>query len=79
MSIEQKKTVKIFYSYAHEDKALRDELEKHLQSLKRSGMIASWHDHEISLGTEWERAFHHNYESAGSKWSRRYWKNSDCD
>jgi hypothetical protein len=28
-------TMKIFYSYASEDQALRDELEKHLGNLRR--------------------------------------------
>jgi hypothetical protein len=32
-------SVKIFYSYAHEDQALRDELAKHLRPLKRQGLI----------------------------------------
>ncbi len=35
------KTIKIFYAYAHEDEALRDELEKHLLILQRQGEITS--------------------------------------
>ena len=46
--------IEIFYSYAHEDEALRKELEKHLTSLQRQGIIAGWHDRLISAGTEWE-------------------------
>ena len=48
------KAIEIFYSYAHEDEALRKELEKHLVSLQRQGIIAGWHDRLISAGTEWE-------------------------
>lgn len=45
--------VELFYSYAHEDEALRDELEKHLSLLKRSGLIVAWHDRRIGAGEEW--------------------------
>jgi len=34
-----REAVEIFYSYAHEDKDLRDKLEKHLGTLKRQGLI----------------------------------------
>lgn len=46
--------VRIFYSYAHEDERLRGELEKHLSSLRRQGLIVEWHDRNISAGTEWK-------------------------
>jgi len=45
--------IKIFYSYAHEDELLRNELEKHLSLLKRQGRIDEWYDHNISAGAEW--------------------------
>ena len=32
--------IEIFYSYAHEDEALRKELEKHLALLRRQGHIS---------------------------------------
>jgi hypothetical protein len=40
----------IFFSYSHEDEALRDELEKHLSLLKREGIIDVWHDRRITAG-----------------------------
>lgn len=43
----------LFYSYAHEDAALRDELAKHLRAMERRRVISSWHDREISAGAEW--------------------------
>ncbi len=46
--------LKVFYSYAPEDRRLRDALEKHLSSLKRQGIITGWHDGEIRAGSEWE-------------------------
>ena len=48
------RAIKIFYCYAHEDKTLRDELEKHLTPLKRTGQITEWYDRDIQGGTDWE-------------------------
>lgn len=47
--------IRIFFCYAREDEALRNELEKQLRILKRQGQVSSWHDREISAGKEWER------------------------
>jgi tetratricopeptide (TPR) repeat protein len=44
--------VKVFYSYAHQDKKLRDKLEKHLSVLQRQGIIEGWHNGEIEAGSE---------------------------
>jgi serine/threonine protein kinase/Tfp pilus assembly protein PilF len=44
---------KVFFSYAHKDKGLRDRLEDHLSNLKYRGLISTWHDREISAGEEW--------------------------
>lgn len=41
---------KVFFSYAHEDEALRDKLETHLSLLKRQGVIETWHDRRIGPG-----------------------------
>lgn len=48
------KKVKLFYSYAHEDEELRKSLENHLSGLRRSGVIAEWHDRRIVAGSEWK-------------------------
>src|SRR6266568_1878219 len=53
MEAESTKVIKIFYCYARKDKTLRDELEKHLGALKRSGQITTWFDREILPGKEW--------------------------
>jgi hypothetical protein len=47
------KAIEVFCAYSHRDEALRDELETHLGALKRSGLIAVWHDRRISGGREW--------------------------
>lgn len=46
--------IQLFFSYAHEDQALRDELEKHLASLKNQRLIVGWHDRDINAGKEWQ-------------------------
>ena len=42
--------VQIFFSYAHRDEALRNELAKHLDILRRQGVISTWHDRCITAG-----------------------------
>ena len=44
----------IFYSYSHKDEGLRDELQKHLSILQRSGLIEQWHDRRIGVGDDWK-------------------------
>src|SRR5258708_1555669 len=55
MTAEPTKTLKLFYCYAREDKALREELERHLASLKRQQHITTWYDREILPGAAWEK------------------------
>jgi hypothetical protein len=43
MTTEVKKPLKLFYCYAREDKALRNELDIHLSSLKRQNIVTSWY------------------------------------
>lgn len=50
-----KTNVNVYLSYAHRDERYREELARHLSLLKRQGVIASWHDQNISAGAEWER------------------------
>ena len=57
-------SVEIFFCYAREDEALRLELEKQLQALKRQGLITMWHDRNINAGDEWEREIDKRLDSA---------------
>lgn len=54
----------LFYSYAHADETLRDELDKHLKLLQRQGIITAWHDRDITAGTEWATAIDQNLNTA---------------
>ncbi len=51
-----KKPIEILFSYAREDEALRDKLEKHLSTLKRQNRIICWYDRNIRAGTTWNKA-----------------------
>jgi tetratricopeptide (TPR) repeat protein len=53
VTAERIKAVNVFYSYAHKDIVLRDNLEKHLANLKRQEYITSWYDRDINAGQEW--------------------------
>lgn len=55
MVTEPAQAAKVFICYAHEDEKQRQELVKHLHSLKLQGLIAIWYDRNISPGAEWER------------------------
>lgn len=42
--------INLFFSYAHVDEELRNELEVHLTMLRRSGLVRAWHDRRITAG-----------------------------
>ena len=56
--------VEVFFSYSHRDEELRDELAVHLTMLKRQGIIAAWHDREITAGSDWAGAIDTHLNSA---------------
>ena len=47
MTATPTKAVEVFYSYAQEDELLRNKLEKHLSSLRRQGLLTTWHHYRI--------------------------------
>jgi energy-coupling factor transporter ATP-binding protein EcfA2 len=57
-------SMKLFFSYAHKDEPLRDELAKHLSLLKRQNIITDWHDRNITAGTDWAQAIDDNLNTA---------------
>jgi len=56
--------ISVFFSYAHEDELLRDELAKHLKLLVRQGVIKTWYDRDITAGSEWAGQIDQNMEAA---------------
>jgi tetratricopeptide (TPR) repeat protein len=63
VSMEQQ-PIEVFFSYSREDKPLRDKLEIHLSSLRRQGVISSWHDRQIVAGSEWEEEIDRHMRTA---------------
>ena len=57
-------SIKVFYCYAHEDKAHRETLEKHLGNLKRQELITGWSDRDIDAGKEWAKEIDSNLNTA---------------
>ena len=56
--------IELFFSYSSVDRPLRDELERHLALLKRRGVITSWHDRQITAGSEWAGEIDAHLDSA---------------
>jgi formylglycine-generating enzyme required for sulfatase activity len=57
--------VKVFYVYAHEDEALREELDRHLRGLRHQGVITDWYDRRLIPGnTEWRGQVDTHLEAA---------------
>ena len=56
--------VTLFYSYAHEDEALREELQDHLMILERRRVIRSWHDRAIVPGSDWNKEIDEHLRAA---------------
>ena len=48
--------VSVFISYSHVDEELRRQLDTHLMSLRRQGLIDVWHDRRIGAGEEFPKA-----------------------
>jgi hypothetical protein len=61
---EQHSAVTLFYSYAHEDEPLLDELNKHLSGLQRQRLIQAWHDRQIPAGADRAQEIDVHLESA---------------
>ena len=64
MELTARAGVEVFFSYSRRDRDLREELDRHLALLKRSGEISVWHDRQIGAGTEWAGAINEHLERA---------------
>ena len=54
----------LFYAYADKDEELHEELEKHLSTLQRQGIIAGWHHQKLLPGTDWKQVQDEQFSSA---------------
>lgn len=60
----KKRQLMMFLSYAHEDAALKDELDKSLIALKRDERIGLWQDTDIRGGDDWDEKIKEGLRSA---------------
>ena len=64
-SIERRDpAITLFYSYAHKDETLRNQLDTHLKILQRQKLIQTWHDRCIMAGTNWAQEIDDNLKRA---------------
>ena len=56
--------VKIFFSYSHRDEEYRKDLEIHLATLKRQGIVETWHDRRIGAGEDVHSVISEHIEEA---------------
>lgn len=61
---EEKKGVKLFFSYSHKDEELKNELEKHLSMLRRQGVISTWYDRKIDAGSTLDKEIDKNLKDS---------------
>lgn len=54
----------LFCSYAHEDEKYKEDFDKHLTLLQKTGFIRVWHDRKVAAGMNWECELDDNLESA---------------
>jgi hypothetical protein len=59
-----RRPVRVFVSYAHNDQSLWQELSKHLQVLKRQGLVDMWDDRSLKPGDDWESEISARLEAA---------------
>ncbi|HEY4033613.1 MAG TPA: toll/interleukin-1 receptor domain-containing protein, partial [Ktedonobacteraceae bacterium] len=61
---EQGKPINIFCLYCHKDKAMCEELEAHLSSLRHQKTIIGWHTCNISTKADWEQKIDQDLNAA---------------
>lgn len=64
MAALQAEELSVFYCYAHEDQAFREQLEQHLSNLKRLYHLKTWFDHQILPGENWEKVLEEKLQAA---------------
>lgn len=56
--------IELFYIYSRKDEALRKQIDTHLSTLKREGLLSTWHDQEIIPGSLREREISNHLNNA---------------
>lgn len=56
--------IEIFFSYAHEDEELMNDVRRQLVVEERNGRILKWHDRMIPASTDWKKQIDHRLNRA---------------
>jgi endonuclease/exonuclease/phosphatase family metal-dependent hydrolase len=56
--------LRLFFSYAHEDEGAREQLDEHLELLRRQKVIVTWSDRLITPGRGWAELIEENMRAA---------------
>ena len=56
--------IQVFFSYAHEDEAVCEELIHCLKPLREEGVISEWYDRQIAAGEDWRKEIDANLARA---------------
>ena len=64
MTVDSTAKLRLFISYSHEDEKMKNDLDKHLVMLKRSGKIEVWNDRKLVAGEEWDSGIKKEMQSA---------------
>jgi hypothetical protein len=64
LAVKPVRKIKLFFCYAHEDDALREQLARHLSPLRRVKHITAWFDRDIQAGTDWEHEIERQLDTA---------------
>ena len=63
-SLPGTKGLNVFISYSHLDESFKSDLVKHLDPLRRLGLIETWHDRKIKPGDVWDSTISSNLDKA---------------
>ena len=61
---DSKQRVKIFFSYAHEDREYLNEFKDYIKIFERNGLVERWDDNELVVGEKWDNTIKDKIYSA---------------
>jgi len=61
---QKKEKVKIFFSYAHEDREYLNEFKDYIKIFERNGLVERWDDNELIVGEKWDNTIKDKIYSA---------------
>jgi len=63
-SSNKKEKVKLFFSYAHNDREYLDEFKDYIKIFERNGLVERWDDNELIVGEKWDNTIKDKIYSA---------------